>query len=811
LFYNGVIVFPIIKEGRIPKISVLIFCIISLIMILVGYYFYNTREEKNKSEIYSHLSYISKLKAEEIISWRNERLIDARDIQKNQSLINDIREWYQNKNNVAVKSRIQNWIKYLSGNINYANIYLLNLNLGVELKANPSGYFDNRERKNLRSILRSKKIEFTDLHRNPGNNLIDLDLIVPLLYPGIENGNIIGMVLITIDPEKVLFPLVKTWPSESKSAETLLIRREGDSVLYLNNLRGKNNTALGFSLPLNRIEVPAVHAVLGHQGIFEGKDYRGVNVLSDITNIPGTKWVMITKIDLEEILEPLQKTIFIIISYVVIIILIAGTILILKWKNQQSLFYKEKYTLEKEAENALRERETKFRSLAESITDIFFAMDKDLQIIYWNKATENTSGISAKEATGKSIYEVFPNVRGNNTEKVYLEVLKTKLPKTFINEFKSEGKTFSFEVSVYSSPEGLSVFTKDITEQRRVEETIRESEERYRSLFENMIGGFAFCQMFYDEGQPYDFKYLQVNKAFEKITGVKNVTGRNISEVIPNLRETNPELFEIYGRVALTGKIESFETYLPAIDAWLSISVYSPAKEFFIAIFEDITESKISERTIRASLKEKEVLLRELYHRTKNNMQVISSLIGLKSASLNDERMVNILHEMKNRIQTIALVHQKLYQSQNLSRVDLKEYITDLVNLLASSYISEQDKITFTLDLENINVLIDTAVPCGLIINELISNSFKHAFPGDRKGNISVKLKKLEDDAIELVISDNGIGIPEGYNLMEKNTLGMQVFYNIVTEQLMGNVKIESKNGLAFTIHFKDISYEERI
>jgi PAS domain S-box-containing protein len=811
LFFNGVIVFPKIKEGRIPKLPVVIFCIISLIIILIGYYFYNTREEKNKSEIYSHLSYISKLKAEEILSWRNERLIDARDIQKNQSLINDIKKWYLNKNNIVSKSRIQNWIKYLSSNINYANVYLLNLNLGVELKANSSGYFDNREKKNLRRILRSEKIEFTDLHRTPVNNLINLDLIVPLFYPDIENGKIFGMVLITIDPEKVLFPLVKTWPSESKSAETLLIRPEGDSVLFLNDLRGKKNTALSFSLPLTKTDVPAVHAVLGYRGIFEGKDYRGVEVLSDITNIPGTKWVMITKVDLDEILEPLQKTIFIIISYVVIIILIAGTTLLLKWKSQQSKFYKERYTLEKEAEYALRESETKFRSLAESITDIFFAMNKDLKITYWNKATEKMSGISAKEAIGKIIYDVFPNVKGNKTEKVYLEVLETKTPKTFINEFQKEGNTLAFEVSVYSTPEGLSVFTKDITEQKRVEEAIRESEERYRSLFENMIGGFAFCRMFYDEGRPYDFKCLQVNKAFEKITGLKNVTGRNISELIPNLRETNPEMFEIFGRVALTGKIESFETYLPSFDAWLSISVYSPSKEFFISIFEDITESKIAEKTIRASLKEKEVLLRELYHRTKNNMQVVSSLIGLKSASLKDKNMVNILHEMKNRIQTIALVHQKLYQSQNLSRVDLKEYITDLVNLLVYSYASDQDKITFTLDLENIKVLIDTAVPCGLIINELISNSFKHAFPGDRKGNISVKLKKLEEDTIELVISDNGIGIPEGYDLLEKNTLGMQVFYNIATEQLLGNVKIESKNGLTFIIHFKDISYEERV
>ena len=803
--------FPKSKVGGTFQFSLIIFCILSSLIFLIGFYFYKIEERKNKSEFYSHLSYISKLKAEEITSWRNERLIDANDIQKNQSLINDINEWFLNKNNIVVKSRIQNWIKYLSSNINYANVYLLNLNLGIELKAKNIEYIDIRERKQLQHILNTKQIVFTDLHRSALNNLINMDLIVPLLSPQSENGKIIGFVVVTIDPQKELYPLVKTWPSESKSAETLLIRPEGDSVLYLTDLRGKKNIALGFRVPLTKTDVPAVHAALGYRGKFEGQDYRGVQVMSDITSIPGTSWAMITKVDSDEILEPMQQTIFLIIAYGAIIILITGTRLIIKWKNQQSIFYKEKYALEIESKKALRESETKFRYLAESITDIFYAMDKDLKITYWNQASEKMSGISAKDATGKIIYDIFPNVKENKTGKVYLEVLKTKSPKTFINEFQSDGKNLAFEVSVYSTSEGLSVFTKDITIQRRVEETIRESEERYRSLFENMIGGFAFCRMFYEDERPYDFKYLQVNKAFEKITGLKDVIGKNVTEIIPNIQATNPELFEIYGRVALTGKIERFETYMSALDIWFSISVYSPAKEFFIAIFEDITESKIAEKTIRASLKEKEVLLRELYHRTKNNMQVISSLIGLKSASIKDDQMINILHDMKNRIQTIALVHQKLYQSQNLSRVDLKEYITDLVSLLVSSYADVQDKITFTLNLENINVLIDTAVPCGLIINELISNSFKHAFPGDRKGNICVQLKKLEEDTIELVISDNGIGIPDGFNLLDKNTLGIQVFYNIATEQLMGDVKIESNNGLIFTIHFKDVSYEERV
>ena len=141
----------------------------------------------------------------------------------------------------------------------------------------------------------------------------------------------------------------------------------------------------------------------------------------------------------------------------------------------------------------------------------------------------------------------------------------------------------------------------DITEQKKAENARRESEERYRSLFDNMLEGFAYCQMIFAEGRPQDLLYLNVNNAFEKLTGLKNVVGRKITEVIPGIKEANPELIEIYGRVSLTGKPERFEDYFEPLKAWLSISVYSPEKGYFVAIFENITERKRAEETLRES------------------------------------------------------------------------------------------------------------------------------------------------------------------------------------------------------------------
>ena len=219
----------------------------------------------------------------------------------------------------------------------------------------------------------------------------------------------------------------------------------------------------------------------------------------------------------------------------------------------------------------------------------------------------------------------------------------------------------------------------------RAEAALRDSEKHYRSLFENMLNGFAYCRMHFTDGRPVDFTYLSVNRAFENLTGLKNVIGKKVSEVIPGLRESDPALLEIYGRVVETGAPERFETYVNALGMWFSVSVYSPRPEHFVAIFEVITERKQAEEALAKSLAEKTSLLKEVHHRVKNNLQIVASLLRLQAGRSPHPEVLEVLENTRRRVHSMALLHETLYRSDNLARINFAAYVEELCRHLRRS------------------------------------------------------------------------------------------------------------------------------
>lgn len=229
----------------------------------------------------------------------------------------------------------------------------------------------------------------------------------------------------------------------------------------------------------------------------------------------------------------------------------------------------------------------------------------------------------------------------------------------------------------------------------------------------------------------------------------------------------------------------------------------------FIHVVRDITEKKRSEELLKKSLQEKDILLKELFHRTRNNMNVIASFIHLEKLKSGDKRLNNIFDDLVSRIYTMALVHQKLYQSKNLSRIELDEYIKDLVKMIFNNYNTYNIKVNFSL--EKLTVLLDIAVPFGLVINEIISNSIKHAFPDRKDGIITIDLKNVDEKKIFLSISDNGVGIENDFDINQSDSLGIVTIRDIIRNQLQGNIEIINKDGLLYNITINTTLYNERI
>jgi len=227
------------------------------------------------------------------------------------------------------------------------------------------------------------------------------------------------------------------------------------------------------------------------------------------------------------------------------------------------------------------------------------------------------------------------------------------------------------------------------------------------------------------------------------------------------------------------------------------------AKEI-IGSWTDVTERKAAEDRIRATLEEKQVLLQELYHRTKNNMQVIIAMLSLQAAYSKDETYRKNARTMENRILSMSLVQEKLYHLKHLSRIDLREYIDDLVNLFSSSYKLRPGDVTFTLGGKPVPISIDAAVPCGLVLNELVSNSLQHAFVDGRKGRISIDAERTPEDLIVLSYADNGIGLPAGFGTGSHESLGYQLVVNTVEYQLKGRIDFASEGGMSCRIEFPD-------
>jgi PAS domain S-box-containing protein len=222
----------------------------------------------------------------------------------------------------------------------------------------------------------------------------------------------------------------------------------------------------------------------------------------------------------------------------------------------------------------------------------------------------------------------------------------------------------------------------------------------------------------------------------------------------------------------------------------------------FTVILRDITQRKIADESIRASLREKEVLLKEIHHRVKNNLQVVSSLLGLQSRTIEDDALRKMFQESQNRVHSMALIHESIYQSAKLSEIDFPAYIDQLADYLFRSYGVNSNRVQLSASIDDLRLTMDTAVPCGLIINELVSNALKYAFPDGRSGRIQIEMREDENHFIRLAVIDDGVGFPGSMDQAGTKSLGLRLVRTLA-DQLGATVEMTSGGGARIALTFQ--------
>jgi PAS domain S-box-containing protein len=508
-------------------------------------------------------------------------------------------------------------------------------------------------------------------------------------------------------------------------------------------------------------------------------------------------------------------------------------------------------TERKKAEAALRESEERYKALFECSLDCVYIHDFEGTFIDANGAALTLLGYEREDIRSLNFKTLLSADQIPLAFQMIQELKKTGLQKvpTEYRVRRKDGEYVDIETQasvIYRTgkPYAVEGIARDITERQRSEKLrnaiykISEAASSAINLNElfHFIHGIVteliptknfYIALYDSENGILSFPYFR--DEFDQPPAPKKL-GKGLTEYVLRQGEpllSSPRKFE---ELKTRGDVELIGT--PAMD-WLGVPLKTDDKTIGIMVVQNYAEStrfgedhknilmfvssqvamaierKKAEDRLKASLGEKEVLLREVHHRVYNNMQIISSLLNLQASQMKDENALKMSKESQSRIRSMALIHEKLYKSQDFSHINFPDYIRSFATHLFQFNQVNPVLIQLKLDLEDVFLDIQTAIPCGLILNELITNALKYAFPKNSGGEITVELHPAGDHAFQMVVKDDGVGIPEDMDIQHPKSFGLQIVKMLVT-QLEGNMEVQRKGGTIFKIVFRELKYNSR-
>lgn len=474
----------------------------------------------------------------------------------------------------------------------------------------------------------------------------------------------------------------------------------------------------------------------------------------------------------------------------------------------------EEYRNKKEAEERLAKNENKYRALFELSPDYVVVLDPKGRVLDINHRVVESTGFSREELVGTDVNELVINFLNYtiDEDRIFKFLTSHQIEPVEIKIELDNGIEY---VEVHHAPiimEGevfaIQIIGREITKRKKAEKDLIESKKNLHNLniyLEAIINASPFAIVdLHPDGRV---KSLW-NPAAENIFGWKKMDV--LGKPLPFLNENKEIKYEDIMTNVLSGELKSdIELECARNNGELIYTMMATAPllnidnnpQGVMATFADISDMIMAEKQIKASLEEKEVLLREIHHRVKNNLQIISSLMSLQSEYTQEPETLKMFQESKNRIRSMALIHEKLYQSEDMAHIDFGEYLMSLSEML-STFHREKSNVRVILECDSVFLEIDTAISLGLIVNELVSNCFKHAFPMGTEGMIGINLSRVPEGYL-LEVADNGVGLPDNFDIKNTNSLGLQIVQTL-TLQLRGSLEIEQEDGVSFKLAFNN-------
>ena len=670
------------NEKRLLMVFTFIFIMMAMGITLAAYLSYRNYEEQFRKQVERQLSAVAELKVKGLVNWHKERLDDAETFYRNPAFTALVKLYFENAADAQAREELQIWLDKYEAYAQYDQVSLFDVN-GVEMLSAPaplSEAADSHLKQEIAGSLHSGGITFVDFHREAENDSIRLAFLIPI-YADSEASQLLGILLIRVDPNVYLYPYIQEWPVASQVAETLLVRRDGQDVLFLNKLKSAEDAALTLRIPLERNTSLAVQAVLGSEGIVQGVDYRGMPSIGYVRAVPDLPWFLVARMETAEVYAPLRTRIWEMVIFFGALIFTAGAGMGMIWRQRRISYYRGQIELS----NALRESEEKLRILFELLPVGVSVLNDDRNVVYSNPALQKILKITQQGISNGS-YKTRKYLRADGTpmpaeEFAGMQALKQHKAVWNVETgiVTEDGGIIWTDVS--AMPVSLSgwkvvIVTTDVTERKRTQDALIAGEARYRHTLDDMLEG---CQII-----GLDWRYIYLNDVADRHNrrSKDELLGQKYMDMWPGIEST--EVFAAMRRCMeerIPHSMENEFIFPDGGNGWFELRIY-PVPEGIVILSIDITGRKRAEHQLANYAERLEETVRE---RTRELNETQEQLVRHEKLATLGQLAGSIGHELRNPLGVIsnAIYFLKLAQPDASDMV--REYLQIMENELRTS------------------------------------------------------------------------------------------------------------------------------